>query len=121
MPMPSTTQPGRVADRESKLAKIPTRLYGMTVVTLAVFFVGLIVWRVPVDGYLAVSEVGQRVLVRTADDQPADASGDLWDRQQSSALHQALADAIRYADARLGSTEPDLALEISDERMSQHA
>ena len=44
--------------------KIPTRLYGTTVVSLAVFFTGLIVWRVPVDGYLAVSEVGRRILAQ---------------------------------------------------------
>jgi hypothetical protein len=118
MSMPSPSEPSRSAKRGALRPKIPTRLYGMTVVSLAVFFVGLIVWRVPVDGYLAVAEVGQRLFARSAyEDRAEEATSGSWDRQQSSALHQALADAIRYADARLASTEPDSSTEVSDERI----
>jgi hypothetical protein len=114
----STTEPGYRANGDAVHSPLPTRLYGMTIVSLAVFFAGLIVWRVPVDGYLAVSEVGRRILVQPGqDDQVAAARSDTGDSQQFSAIHQALADAIRYADARLAHAEPDLVAEVSDERI----
>lgn len=118
MSIASTTEPGNRANRDAVRTQLPTRLYGMTIVSLAVFFTGLIAWRVPVDGYLAVAEVGRRLLERPGqNDQMADATSDSGDSRQFSAIHQALADAIRYADARLAHAEPDLVAEVSDERI----
>ncbi len=89
----------------------------MAVVSLAVFFVGLTIWRVPVDAYVAVSEIGQRRVGSPARDLVDCGAIEPWGAQRSAALHQALADAIRYADARAARAEPDLSVEVSEERI----
>jgi hypothetical protein len=105
-------------NRHTAFTKYPSRLYGTTVVSLAAFFVGLIVWRAPVDGYVAVSEIGRRVLAQPdQNDQLTVVNQEGLDADQFPALHQSLADAIRFADARLKNAAPHFAAEVSDERI----
>jgi len=104
--------------RNAAYPKLPAPLYALTVVTLAVFFTGLVAWRVPVDGYRAVAEIGRRA--QTPADQPTApgvTAAHIVERLDLPALNQSLADAIRYADARLANEQPDLQMEVSDERI----
>ncbi len=96
---------------------LPTRLYGTTIVSLAVFFAGLIAWRVPVEGYLAVSQIGRHVLAQPDQNDHLVNAVQILDDPQIPALHQVLADAIRFADARLANAQPDLQAEVSEQRI----
>ncbi|MHB8952436.1 MAG: GumC domain-containing protein [Pirellulaceae bacterium] len=98
--------------------QLPSPMYGMTIVSLAMFFIGLIVWRVPVEAYLVVSEVGRRGVSQGMADTPSpEVACETWDSQQLAAIRQALADAIRFADARATNRQPDRSLQVAQERI----
>lgn len=75
------------------LSPLPARFYASSVFALTVFFVGLTIWRVPVEGYLVTSEVG----VADAHDPPWQqlAEGGWRERGGFNAIsQQQVADAI---------------------------
>ena len=116
MSIPSLTKRDRPAARGAASSQLPSPLYGLTIVSLAVFFMGLIVWRVPIEAYVVVSEVGRRAVTDgTANPPPTDLASETWDSQQMASIRQALADAIRYADARIANMQPDRSMH-SDRR-----
>ncbi len=118
MSIPSLTKRDHPAVRDAASSQLPSPLYGLTIVSLAVFFVGLIVWRVPIEAYVVVSEVGRRAVADpTANPPPTDLGSETWDSQQMASIRQALADAIRYADARIANTEPDRSSAVTEERI----
>ncbi|MHB8970838.1 MAG: hypothetical protein ACYC3X_15085 [Pirellulaceae bacterium] len=118
MSISSLTKRSDSALRDPVYPQLPSPLYGLTIVSLAVFFAGLIIWRVPVEAYLIVSEVGRRAVVEGSPaTQSADFVFETRDGQQMASIRQALADAIRYADARLANTEPDCSTAVREERL----
>lgn len=99
--------------RRTSLA-LPSPLYGCTIIALAVFFVGLIAWRVPVEAYIVVSQVGCRSLARQEAGARSAQDGALF-----TATRQALANAIRLADAQVTNDTADKAEPITDARMEE--
>lgn len=104
------------ARRTHSSITLPSPLYGCTIITLAVFFVGLIAWRVPVEAYIVVSQVGCRSLAR----QEAGSRG-THDGVLFAATRQALANAIRLADAQITPESAAESEPIADERMEEVA
>jgi hypothetical protein len=102
--------------RASSSVALPSPLYGCTIITLAVFFVGLVAWRVPVDAYIVVSQVGCRSVLRNGA-----GVADTGDGRLYAASRQSLANAIRLADAQLTRESADEVDPITDERMEEVA
>ncbi len=102
--------------RASSSVAVPSPLYGCTIITLAVFFVGLVAWRVPVDAYIVVSQVGCRSVLRNGAGNSDAGNGTLY-----AASRQSLANAIRLADAQLTRESADEVDPITDERMEEVA
>ncbi len=118
MSIPSLTKRDRPAARGAASSQFPSPLYGLTIVSLGVFFLGLIVWRVPIEAYVVVSEVGRRAVTDgTANPPPTELAAKTWDSQQMASIRQALADAIRYADARIANMQLDRSCTVTDERI----
>ena len=96
---------------------LPTRWYTSIVAALAVFFVGLTIWRVPVVGYLVISEVefsGSPPALLTAGESPPSPGVSLAEEN----TRQQIADAIREANRQLATErEEEVQQGVTDEQI----
>ncbi len=95
---------------------LPTPLYGAAVVALTVFFVGLMIWRSPIQGYLVTSEV---TLPHSSDRGDLPVASTVQQAVPELSLQQ-IANAVRAAECqvdRISSEAPNVAL--SGKRLSQ--
>lgn len=91
----------------------------MVVVALAVFLAGLVFCRVPVTGTVVRAELGaRRAHVESPQASPVEAAASDW-LGEPSAARQAVASAIRSADARRLGQEPNPLEPVSQPRLEQ--
>ena len=84
-------------------------LYASSVFALTVFFVGLTIWRVPVEGYVVISEVG----MADADQSAAGSSGPRTAGMSEEDLPRSVSSRWRMPFARLTSKSLATAMLIS--------
>jgi hypothetical protein len=98
---------------------LPGRWYPTLVVALAVFFFGLVAWRVPVTGYRVRADVGvHRDAHEAASDPKTPTAEPTW-LDEPAAARQVLANAVRYAEARRTGREPDPQESVSESLLQQ--
>ena len=96
---------------------LPTPLYSSVVVALAVFLLGLTLWRSPIEGYVVTAEITSSEV-----DGPKSPTATGADSQSVALNLQHIADAIRAADRQtnvVGRDEP--ARVVTEKRLSEIA